>query len=150
LFIVLNMNPGLVVILLVGLVALATGLGLLWQSQQGRVRLADGHTIIRPKDLPGVRRLGSGATLLQFSTEVCAPCRSTAKVLGELADRSDDVAHFELDVTHSAKLAARYHVMQTPTTLILDRDGAVRARIGGAVRRDLISAELDRILVPAA
>jgi thioredoxin-related protein len=70
-------------------------------------------------------------------------------VLGELADQAYDVKHVELDVTHRADLAARYHVMQTPTTLILDQDGAVRARIGGAVRRDLISAELDRILVAA-
>jgi hypothetical protein len=37
-------------------------------------------------------------------------------------------------------------VLQTPTTLILDSDGAVRARIGGAVRRDLVIAELDRVL----
>jgi thiol-disulfide isomerase/thioredoxin len=143
------MNPVLVGAVLVALIALATGLGVLWKSQQGRVRLLDGHTVIRPRDLPGLRRLGSGATLVQFSTEVCAPCRSTAKVLGELADSSDAVTHVELDVTHRADLAARYHVMQTPTTLILDRDGAVRARIGGAVRRDLISTELDRILVTA-
>jgi thiol-disulfide isomerase/thioredoxin len=140
------MNPLLVTAVLVGLIAFATVLGVFWQSQQGRVRLANGHTVIRSRDLPGVGRLGSGATLLQFSTEVCAPCRSTAKVLGELADRSDAVAHVELDVTHRAELAARYHVMQTPTTLILDRDGAVRARIGGAVRRDLVSAELERVL----
>jgi thioredoxin-related protein len=49
-------------------------------------------------------------------------------------------------VTHRPELAARYRVLQTPTTLILDRDGAVRARIGGAVRRDLVIAELDRVL----
>ena len=30
--------------------------------------------------------------------------------------------------------------------LILDADGAVRARIGGAVRRDVVVAELARVL----
>ena len=94
--------------------------------------------------------LGERATLLQFSTEVCAPCRATARVLGELADSTDAVAHVDLDVTHRPDLAARYRVLQTPTTLILDRDGAVRARIGGAVRRDLVVAELDRVLHEAA
>ena|ERR1700712_2088849 len=129
------MNPLLVAAVLLGLIAFATVLGVFWKSQQGRVRVGD-HRIVSIDGVP----LGERATLLQFSTEVCAPCRSTAKVLGELADRADDVTHVELDVTHRADLAARYHVMQTPTTLILDRDGAVRARIGGAVRRDLISA----------
>ena len=85
------------------------------------------------------------ATLLQFSTEVCAPCRATARVLGDLADRPRSVEHVDLDVTHRPDLAARYRVLQTPTTLILDSDGAVRARIGGAVRRDLVVAELDHV-----
>ncbi|CAN5264318.1 hypothetical protein BH11ACT3_BH11ACT3_23460 [soil metagenome] len=138
------MNPVLVVVVLLGLVALATGLGLLWTSLQGRVKLGSQRVVA----IDGIA-LGERATLLQFSTDVCAPCRSTARVLDALADGVDDVAHIELDVTHRPDLAARYNVMQTPTTFILDRDGSVRARIGGAVRRDLITAELDRILVSA-
>ena len=135
------MNPWLVAGVLVGLIALATGLGTLWQSRQGKVRVGDQRIV----SIDGVA-LGQRATLLQFSTEVCAPCRTTARVLGELADGEQDVAHVDLDVTHRPELAARYRVMQTPTTLILDQDGAVRARIGGAVRRDLITAELERVL----
>jgi len=135
------MNPLLVVAVLVGLVALASGLGVLWQSHQGKIRVGDQRIV----SIDGVA-LGERATLLQFSTEVCAPCRSTARVLGELADTVDDVTHVDLDVTHRPELAARYRVMQTPTTLILDRDGAVQARIGGAVRRDLVLAELSRVL----
>jgi thiol-disulfide isomerase/thioredoxin len=138
------MNPLLVAAVLLGLIAFATVLGVFWKSQQGRVTVGDQRIV----SIDGVP-LGERATLLQFSTEVCAPCRSTARVLGELADGVDDVKHVELDVTHRADLAARYRVMQTPTTLILDQFGAVRARIGGAVRRDLISAELDRILIAA-
>jgi thiol-disulfide isomerase/thioredoxin len=135
------MNPGLVVVVIVGLIALATGLGVLWQSRQGKIRVGDQRIV----SIDGVA-LGERATLLQFSTEVCAPCKSTARVLGELADGEDAVTHVDLDVTHRPELAARYKVMQTPTTLILDSYGAVRARIGGAVRRDLISAELARVL----
>jgi thiol-disulfide isomerase/thioredoxin len=134
-------NPWLVAVVIVGLVALASGLGVLWQSRQGKVRVGDQRIV----SIDGIA-LGERATLLQFSTEVCAPCRSTAKVLGELADGQQDVAHVDLDVTHRPELAARYRVMQTPTTLILDRDGAVQARIGGAVRRALVTAELERVL----
>lgn len=135
------MNPWLVAVVIVGLVALASGLGVLWQSLQGKIRVGDQRIV----SIDGIA-LGERATLLQFSTEVCAPCRSTAKVLGELADGQQDVAHVDLDVTHRPELAARYRVMQTPTTLILDRDGAVQARIGGAVRRALVTAELERVL----
>ncbi len=135
------MDPLVVVAVLAGLVALATALGLVWRSQQGRVRTGDASVVA----IDGVP-LGSRATLLQFSTEVCAPCKATARVLGELADTTDAVSHVDLDVTHRPELAARYNVLQTPTTFILDAHGAIRARIGGAVRRDVIVAELDRVL----
>ncbi len=143
------MNPVLVAPALVALVALATVLGLAWQSQQGRVHRSNGKTVIRASDVPGLRRFASGATLLQFSTEVCAPCRVTHAVLGDVASARPGVAHIDLDVTHRPDLASRFHIMQTPTTLILDRKGVVRARIGGAPKRDSLHAELDRILLAA-
>lgn len=143
------MNPALIAVALVALVALATVLGLIWRSQQGRIRHTDGRTVIRAGDVPGVRRLASGATLLQFSTEVCAPCASTRTLLGALASERRGVSHIDLDVTHRPDLASRFHIMQTPTTLILDRKGVVRARIGGAPKRESLRDELDRILLPA-
>ena len=121
--------------MLVGLVAFATVLGMLWRSSQGRVRFANG----RIADI----ELGGRATLLQLSSEVCAPCRATARVLGELSDA--DVRHVEVDITDRPDLVSRFNVLQTPTTFILDRDGSVRARIGGAVRRELVLAELEKV-----
>lgn len=124
-----------VVVALLGLVAFATVLGMLWRGSQGRVRAASG----RIADV----ELGGRATLLQLSTEVCAPCRATARVLGELSD--EQVRHVEVDISERPDLVSRFNVLQTPTTLILDRDGTVRARIGGAVRRDLVLAELEKV-----
>lgn len=143
------MNPIVVAAALAGLVALSTALGFAWKSQQGRIRRTDGHTIVRVGDVPGIRRFASGATLLQFSTEVCAPCAVTRVVLGDVASGHDNVRHVDLDVTNRPDLANRFHIMQTPTTLILDRRGVVRARIGGAPRKAELAAELDRILVAA-
>jgi len=140
------MNALLVIAALGGLVALATVLGLVWRSTQGRVRHTDGRTVVRASDLPGVTRLARGATLLQFSTEVCAPCRAARVVLGDVASGRADVEHVDLDLTHRPDLASRYNILQTPTTFILDRRGVVRARIGGAPRRDALTHELDRIL----
>ena len=143
------MNPFLIACVLVGLLALATVIGLVLRTQDGRIRHSDGRTIVRVKDVPGIWRLGDGATLLQFSTEVCTPCRTTHTVLDGIAAERNNVSHVDLDVTNRPDLASRFRIFQTPTTLILDEKGVVRARIGGAPRRDTVRAELDRILVSA-
>lgn len=139
------MEPLLALAVVAALVAGATALGFLWRSRQGRIRRQDRTEIVT---IDGVE-LASGVTLVQFSSEFCAPCRSTARVLGQLADEHADVAHVELDVAERPELAARFGILQTPTTLVLDGDGHVRARIGGAVRREQLSAELARLSVAA-
>ncbi|MEO6116628.1 MAG: thioredoxin family protein [Pseudolysinimonas sp.] len=121
---------------LIGLVAIATVLGLVWRASQGRVTSASGR-------IDGIE-LGGHATLLQLSSQVCAPCRATAQVLRTL--HTDGVRHVEIDIADRPDLASRFNVLQTPTTLILDAGGSVRARIGGAVRRDVVVAELSRVL----
>lgn len=141
-----TMNPVLVFAALAGLVAASTVLGFAWRTTQGRIRHTDGRSIVRVADLPGVRRLARGVTLLQFSTEVCAPCGVTRVVLADVASGRTDVRHVDLDLTHRPDLANRFNILQTPTTLILDGKGVVRARIGGAPRRDALTRELDRIL----
>ena len=143
------MNLLEVLAVLAGLVAVATLLGTLWRRQQGRVSRPTGHTVVRVSDLPGVRRFARGATLLQFSTDVCAPCKTTQTLLSEVAREHANVTHIDLDLTHQPDLASLFRIMQTPTTLILDSRGVVRARIGGAPRRETVRAELKRILIAA-
>jgi thiol-disulfide isomerase/thioredoxin len=140
------MNPFVVTGLLIALVALATALGFVYRSGNGRVRGAGGRTIIRAADIPGIDLLGARATLLQFSTEVCAPCKPTRTLLGAIADESLDVQHIDVDLTHLPSVASRFNILQTPTTFILDGQGVVRARIGGAPRRADVREALDRIL----
>ena len=141
------MNALVVFSTLLGLVAFATVLGLLWRSRAGRVRgIANGDTVIELSELAPDAVAGSGATLLQFSTEVCAPCRTTRSMLGELAEQRSGVSHVDVDITRRADLASRFRLLQSPTTFILDAHGVVRARIGGAPRRAEITAELERIL----
>jgi thiol-disulfide isomerase/thioredoxin len=134
------MNPLEVVAILVGLVALATILGLVWRTRNGHLRLVDG-SVVRLAEVP----LAGRATLLQFSTQVCAPCVPTRRVLAHIADSTDGVSHVDLDLTHRPDLAARFNILQTPTTLILDRTGAIRARIGGAPRPHEIRLALEGI-----
>jgi thiol-disulfide isomerase/thioredoxin len=142
------MNAGEVVAILLGLVALATVLGLVWKARNGRITAPTRRTSTDAIDLPEVTR-GERATLLQFSTEVCAPCVPTHRVLGQIADSTDGVNHVDLDLTHRPDIAARFNVLQTPTTLILDRTGVIRARIGGAPRQADVRAALADILAAA-
>src|SRR5215207_11243661 len=89
--------------------------------------------------------LGDRATLVQFSTEFCTGCRPTARQLSAVAGDYDGVRHVEIDLTHRADLAARFAVLQTPTTLILGADGALTARIGGVPRLGAVRHHLDTL-----
>jgi thiol-disulfide isomerase/thioredoxin len=143
----MNWTASLAIVL--GLVGIAAALGLVWRARTGRVRTVQadaGASVIRPADVASKAAFGQHATLLQFSTEFCAPCRGTRVLLGELAADRDGVVHLDVDLTDRPDLARRFNVMQTPTTLLLDGSGVVRARIAGAPRRDELRIRLDEIL----
>ncbi|GAA4164350.1 thioredoxin family protein [Gryllotalpicola daejeonensis] len=108
---------------------------------------ATSDNVVTPADVGTDAPFGEKATLLQFSTEFCAYCPATRRVLGALAERNDGVEHIDIDLTHSPELAQRFNVLQTPTTLVLDGSGAVRARIGGAPKRPELEASLAEILL---
>ncbi|MFF2496301.1 TlpA family protein disulfide reductase [Agromyces sp. NPDC058064] len=128
------------------LVAVTTVAGLAWRAAQGRAVRGSGERV-RPGELGlAADGFGTGATLLQFSTEFCSRCPAAARLLGAIADDEAGTRHVEVDLTHRADLAARFRISQTPTTLLLDADGAVRARIGGAPRAEVVRARLDDIL----
>ncbi len=134
------------VLIVVSLVVVSTTIGLLFRARQGRVTHRGVETIVKAQDVPGVERFAAGATLVQFSTKVCAPCRATHTVLEAAASEYANVSHVDIDLTQRPDIAKRFRVMQTPTTLILDSKGRVRARIGGAPRPASVRAEIDRIL----
>lgn len=136
------MNPLTALTVILALVAAATALGLAWRARQGRIATVSG-VVITPTDVASDVPFGRNATLLQFSTELCARCPGTSRLLAGVAGSRPGVAHLDVDLTHRADLANRYRVMQTPTTLILDGAGRVRARIGGVPNRSGIARHLD-------
>ncbi len=136
------MDPLLALAVVGALVVGSTLVGLTWRATQGRVRRVGTADDV---ELPGVE-LAPGATLLQFSSEYCSPCRATARVLGDIAASTPGVAHIEIDVAERPELAARFGVLQTPTTVVLDAAGRAHARVGGAVRASALRAELDRLV----
>ncbi|MEV6979548.1 thioredoxin family protein [Kitasatospora sp. NPDC093806] len=130
---------GLVVCVVV-LVAAST-FGLLRAERDGRlrVRVKDGAVRLSAAELG--EPLGERATLVQFSTAFCQPCRATRRVLAEVAGMVDGVAHVELDAEERLELVRRLDVVRTPTVLVLDGGGRVVRRAAGQPRKaDVIAA----------
>jgi thiol-disulfide isomerase/thioredoxin len=85
--------------------------------------------------------LGERATLLQFSSAFCAPCRATRRTLAEVQSMVEGVRHVELDAEAHLELVRRLDIVRTPTTLVLDSTGAIVKRASGAPRKpDVIAA----------
>jgi len=128
-------------IALAAAVAVATALGFGWRSRNGKLRTGApaGSRRVSAADL-GVP-LGPQATLLQFSSAFCAPCRATRGVLAEVAGMTDGVAHVEIDAEARLDLVRRLDVLKTPTVFILGPDGQVTRRASGQPRKaDIIAA----------
>jgi len=135
--------PSALLVLVVLLAAtLAAGLLLRWRS--GRPRPVIAHEVVDPARL-GADRLGDRATLLQFSTQLCTRCPGVHRILSSVAKAERGVLHLDVDLTHRPDIAKHFHVLQTPTTMILDRHGVVQTRFGGAPSRDVVELELARI-----
>jgi len=85
--------------------------------------------------------LGRRATLLQFSSEFCAPCRATRQVLDEVARGTDGVSHVEVDAADRVDLVRLLNVRRTPTVFVLGPEGQVTRRGSGLMRRaDVLTA----------
>ena len=91
-------------------------------------------------------QLGERATLLQFSSAFCAPCRATRSILSDVADVVPGVVHLEVDAEHHLELVRALDVLRTPTTLILDASGAEATRAAGAPRKEAVLSALDGIV----
>ncbi|WP_432157406.1 MULTISPECIES: TlpA family protein disulfide reductase [unclassified Streptomyces] len=90
--------------------------------------------------------LGERATLVQFSTAFCAPCRATRRVLAEVAGLVPGVAHLEIDAEARLDLVRELDVVRTPTVLVLDAAGRIVRRAAGQPRKADVIAALGRAL----
>ncbi|WP_183096181.1 thioredoxin family protein [Nocardioides stalactiti] len=85
---------------------------------------------------------GERATLVQFSSAFCAPCRTTRVVLADVAAQEDGVRHVEIDAEQHLDLVRALDVRRTPTTLVLDAAGHEVLRAAGAPHKDQVLAAL--------
>ncbi|MEU9336115.1 thioredoxin family protein [Streptomyces sp. NPDC048290] len=129
--------------LMVCLAVLATAgaFGVLHTRRSGRVRVRgrDDGRRLGAAELGGP--LGERATLVQFSSAFCAPCRATRRTLGEVAGMVPGVAHVEIDAEAHLDLVRELEILRTPTVLVLDAQGRIVRRATGQPRRaDVIAA----------
>ncbi|WP_439937244.1 TlpA family protein disulfide reductase [Nocardia sp. N13] len=146
--------------IVVAAVVLAVGFGLWRAGTDGRFRGT--HAVRQPTESlveegapapvtrpPGAdlvaaagETLGERATLLQFSSAFCAPCRATRRVLGEVTALVEGVTHVEIDAEHHLDATRAFGILRTPTTVVLDATGAEVTRATGAPSRDQVLTAL--------
>ena len=125
--------------------ALASAYGLWYRLSRGAIRTN--------KAIPGHRLdaatlgepLGSRATMVQFSSAFCAPCKATHALLSQMVVPMEDVKHVHIDAESHLELVRQLDIRSTPTTLFLNREGIEVGRAAGTPKREQVIAALNAI-----
>jgi thiol-disulfide isomerase/thioredoxin len=134
--------------LVLALIAVATAAGLIWKARTGTAKKVNSGLVIDLKEIAAIKdglpvtEFGERVTFLQFSSEFCSQCAQTARLFHDLEAQHDDILHIEVDITNRLDLANKFNILQTPTTLVLDKHGVITSRIGGAAKPQTIQDEI--------
>ena len=115
---------------------LATAYGVWHKHTRGKIVVKADKGLITPAMIGA--DLGSRATLLQFSSAFCGPCRATRLLIEDVTADMADVAHVEVDAEANLELVRQLDIRSTPTTLFLDGAGHEVGRAVGAPKRDQV------------
>jgi thiol-disulfide isomerase/thioredoxin len=116
--------------------ALASAYGFWHKRTRGKIVVKSDKGLISAAMIGG--ELGTRATLLQFSSAFCGPCRATRLLIEDVTADMADVAHVEVDAEANLELVRRLDIRSTPTTLFLDSAGHEVGRAVGAPKRDQV------------
>ncbi len=129
-------------LLLIILLALATGIGFRLRATQGRIKQKKGLQISSSEIGTS---LGQRATVVQFSTSFCSSCRAAKVLISDEVSKQSDIKYVEIDAESNLELVRRLDIRSTPTTLFLNKKGFEIARAVGAPKRDQIIAAINRL-----
>ena len=130
---------------LVIVLVLASAYGFWWKLSRGAIRsnkAIPGHRLT-PETLG--EALGSRATMVQFSSAFCTPCRATHSLLSQMVLTMDDVKHIQVDAESHLELVRELDIRSTPTTLFINKDGNEVGRAAGTPKREQVLAALSNI-----
>jgi thiol-disulfide isomerase/thioredoxin len=137
-------TTGLIVIAAVLVVGIAAGL---WRRRvEGRLVPKVSEERIEPGLLAELGVGPARATLLQFSSAFCAPCRAVRRVSGEVAAMIPGVRHVEVDAESHLEAVRALGIWRTPTLLVLDAEGRVAKRATGVPAKAQLIAVLGDVL----
>ncbi len=123
----------------------ATGYGLWYQRTRGefrRKKTVNGPTLTAA--IVGTE-LGARATMVQFSSAFCTPCRATKVLLEDMVKTMTDVRYAHVDAESHLELVRELDIRSTPTTLFLNHAGVEVGRAMGTPKRAQVHAALAAI-----
>lgn len=140
-------------VVLVGALALFVVLALVLRRRNGRFAasrsgpvVGPDHDTVEPAPPLADYAVGERATLVQFSSAFCAPCRATRRTLAEVSEVVPGVAHTEIDAEAHLELVRELNILRTPTTIVLDARGTEVARASGAPTKAQVVQALGRAI----
>lgn len=134
---------GAIVLLAALVVSVAAALVLRWKNGRfAAVAPTDDRELLTPEQIGAA--LGERATLVQFSSSFCSPCRATRVLLQDVVASAPGVVTVEINAEEHLDLVRELDIMRTPTVLVLDSAGVVTTRASGLPRRDQVVAALER------
>jgi thiol-disulfide isomerase/thioredoxin len=125
--------------------AIASAYGFWWKKRQGAIRtnkVAPNHHLSAA--VLG-EELGSRATMVQFSSAFCAPCKATHALLSQMVIPMHDVKHIHIDAESHLELVRQLDIRSTPTTIFLNAKGIEVGRAAGTPKREQVIAALNAI-----
>ena len=123
----------------------ATGFGIWYQRTRGEFRKK--KTVNGPKLTAAIvgTELGSRATMVQFSSAFCTPCRATKVLLEDMVKTMPDVHYAHIDAESHLELVRKLDIRSTPTTLFLNGAGVEVGRAMGTPKRAQVHAAISAI-----
>ena len=124
---------------------LASGYGLWYRRTRGEFRKK--KTVNGPKLTAAIvgTELGARATMVQFSSAFCTPCRATKALLEDMVKTMTDVRYAHIDAESHLELVRELNILSTPTTLFLNGAGVEVGRAMGTPKRAQVHAALAAI-----
>jgi thioredoxin-like negative regulator of GroEL len=83
--------------------------------------------------------------VLYFRSETCGACRAQTQALSQLDDPQQALIEL-VDIDQAPELARQYNIMTLPTTILIDRAGAVRHINPGVATSSGLTRQLEELM----
>lgn len=132
------MNTGLTLVLLT--LAVSSIIGIVMHFRAGHIRQTVNEVLLTSQDIG--QPLAANVTFVQFSTAFCQPCRATKLMLNAISKDNPEIGHIEIDAESHLDLVRKFHIIRTPTTLVVNRSGRVIGKAVGLPKKQEVLATI--------